>query len=96
MVKLVDLNLEVLVFFFFNLFHLTSNSIKLNMDKSKRMKIVLVVISSILILIFYNLNKPEANMTAKESVYSIEINDLNGNAIDFNNFKGKKILIVHP
>jgi len=59
------------------------------------MKIILVVISSIFILTIYNLDKPVASMTAKESIYSIKINDLNGNAIDFNNFKGKKILIVN-
>ena len=65
------------------------------MIKSKRMKIVLVVISSVLIFTFYNLDKPVVTMAVKESIYSIKINDLNGNAIDFNHFKGKKILIVN-
>lgn len=30
-----------------------------------------------------------------KSIYSVEINTLNGDAIDFNNFKGKHLLIVN-
>jgi glutathione peroxidase len=65
------------------------------MLRSKIVKIILAVLSSVLISSFYNINKTVADMAVKESIYSIKINDLNGEKIDLTKFKGKKILIVN-
>ncbi len=40
-------------------------------------------------------DKPYQDMAKKESIYSLTINSLSGGEIDFNNFRGKKILIVN-
>lgn len=58
-------------------------------------KITLITIPFITIFIFINSFKTNQNMQSTESIYSISINSLTGEPINFNSFKGKKIIIVN-
>jgi hypothetical protein len=43
------------------------------------------------IMIFFS----SINLTAQESFYDLKINSISGDIIDFNEFKGKYVLIVN-
>jgi glutathione peroxidase len=58
-------------------------------------RIALLSISFINFLFFINSNDTKQNMQELENIYNISINSLTGDAIDLNQFKGKKILIVN-
>ena len=52
------------------------------------------IVSIITLLGTFNI-KNTSVMSQEQTIYKYSINDINGNTIDFNKFKGKKILIVN-